>query len=606
MINIKNLASPNLSTHQIHDYILSIASLFENDFSVDWLTELTKQRPSVILNHLQTEVEAGLLKSHSLGVYSFAKTKKRLPFNSLLSKEEQRALHGSIASLLLDNLPDNEDRVTAIAYHLLQSENDLEKCRLLVYCGDVFRKNFQLKKSFDCYEKVLNDLTKTRGEEADRLFAKTAVNYSKTSTAIQDTPIVIATLNEALIRAKRCGNVSAQALLEMHMAKNEWIQNHYQQAISHFEAGWTLAKTINTPEILRSASSLSTFFLYWQGRFQEAIQSYEQSFPEIENYSNYNFPLMATMTVGVCYVLTGQVPRGLGMLDSIRTHCLNIGDKHLACDIYANLAWTMLEMRNIDEAFQYADEALKLSEETGNRWIWICLHLIYAYAYYCKESNTRCIEYLKQFVEHSRSVHATVALSACFLELCWAIEKGQLPKIKGISLKNEIDNMIHSENLYAKGIAYRFQAMLLQKSGGSTDEIMDSYKQSTRWLTSAGSRPEIARSQLEMARFLADSGNHEEADIAISSASDALNGISAPFIPRDLQSIKRNSQEDKNLLKEIIELGQKVVLIRSTKIYLIISFLQSIESSMQSAALSFLVQMTRLAKLICIYGRQII
>ena len=41
--------------------------------------------------------------------------------------------------------------------------------------------------------------------------------------------------------------------------------------------------------------------------------------------------------MGYCWAQTGRFTQGLGMLDAIRTHCLERGDKYLAAYAAGNL-----------------------------------------------------------------------------------------------------------------------------------------------------------------------------------------------------------------------------------------------------------------------------
>lgn len=547
------------------NFILAIGSLFEGDFSVDWLVELTGQKPSIILDDLQAEVDTGLLKSPKIGNYCFAKPEDCKRFALYLNDEKRKDLHRQVVTLLLDSLPESNEKPYILAHHLLQCANDVEHCRILAHCGDVYRKNFQAEQAYRCYTKVLNDLSKITEEEADHLYSDTAIKYSKTSMARQDTHIVLSRLKEAFSRAKQWGNLSNQALLKMHIAKNEWLQGNYPQAISHFEEGWSIAESINTPEITRSVTTFGIFFLYWQGRFRDAVQTYEKSFPEIENHPRQDFPSMAAMTLGRCYTMVGQIPRGLGMLDSMREYCLDMGNQQLASHVIAAIEDVMLDTRCPEKLSLYGDEVLKLAEKSNNRWVWINAQAAYAFAYFLRGSKDRSIGYLKQYLKHSRRVHTTVQLNPYLLELGWAIEQGLLPGVKDFSLENEIEYMITSGNVYTKGLAYRFQAMLRHRQGKSIEDIRQSYNHSIEWLTESGHIFDLARSLTYFARFLADTGHNDEADRIVKQAAETISFIDNKFIPEDLRSISHRSRDDKQLLKDILVLGQQIVLVRNVK-----------------------------------------
>jgi len=268
-----------------HEQTLTVASVFKGVFSIDWLMDLLdEKRPSQILAQLEEGVKEGWLIKKEPGFYSFRDERKQVKWKSHLSPKEERELHRHIADILMLELPDDETKAHILAHHLVHVRNDTESCRYLVRAGDLHLKAFRTEDALQCYSKVLDDLSCLRGEEEDRLFSQTAVKYSKISTARHDTAKVLTVLQSALERAKNWDMQSSEALLKMHMAKNEWLRSRYRSALRCFEDGWSLAVALNDPKLLLSATTFSTFFLFWQGRFRDAVHIYEKSVPDIEKY----------------------------------------------------------------------------------------------------------------------------------------------------------------------------------------------------------------------------------------------------------------------------------------------------------------------------------
>ena len=180
----------------------------------------------------------------------------------------------------------------------------------------------------------------------------------------------------------------------MQRAKNEWLRSRYRSALKQFEKGWALAKELNDPKILKSATTFSAFFLFWQGRFKEAVQIYEKSVADVEKYPRGGFPLLAVMTVGYCYAQIGQVTQGLGMLDAIRNQCLQKSDIHLASYTAANLGNILIEIGRIDEGIQFLKNSAKEARKAHNDWVWITGRKVLAYAYYLKGEKKQAVRYL--------------------------------------------------------------------------------------------------------------------------------------------------------------------------------------------------------------------
>jgi len=92
--------------------------------------------------------------------------------------------------------------------------------------------------------KGLDDLPHYSDEASDYVFIETAIKYAKISTARYNTKEVLSVLKQGLERARKYNAKTALSLLEMHVAKNEWLQYHYSEALKHFETGWSLAKEL--------------------------------------------------------------------------------------------------------------------------------------------------------------------------------------------------------------------------------------------------------------------------------------------------------------------------------------------------------------------------
>jgi len=557
-------------TSQSHpdDYhrTLGVVALFKGGFSIDWLVELLiGKKASQILACLEGGVEDGWLTRTEPGYYRFRDGKKRAKWRNHLSLEDQRQLHGRIADILMKELPDDEEKAHAVAHHLIHVSNNAERCRYLAQAGDLHLAAYRTEDALQCYRKALDDLSSMPGEEEDRLFGETAIKYSKISTGRHDTAAVLSILRSALERAGRRGLKDLEALLQMHMAKNEWLRSRYRSALKHFEQGWSVAKELNDPKTLRSATTFSTFFLFWQGRFREAIGVYESSLPDIERYPRGGFPLLAIITAGYCYGQMGQVTQGLGMLDAIRSQCLEKGNLYLSAYAKGNIGNILLDIGRIDDAVQFLEDASREAQQVHNDWVWITGKISLAYAGYLKGEKQQALKYLHEFLEESRKVKVTVYLYPYLLELCLAMKQGKLPQTDELSLEREIDVTIRRENIFLKGVAYRCQGILRQMEGQPYEKIMQSFEKSIKWLEDSGSHVELSKTRLSMARRHLAFGEREKAGALVATARETVDPLNEALIPDDLGALVKDRPAGESLLKEILTLGQEVVTIRDNK-----------------------------------------
>jgi len=549
-----------------HEQTLIVASLFKDVFSIDWLMDLlNEKKPSQLLAQLEEAVREGWLIKKDPGYYSFKDFKKQEQCRGLLSQETERELHRCIADILMSELPDDERKAHALAHHLIHINNDTERCRHLVKAGDLHLKAFQTEDALQCYSKALDDLSCLHGEKEDLLFSQTAIKYSKISTARHNTTRVLSMLQLALERTEKSDMQRFQSLLKMHIAKNEWLRSRYRTALKSFEEGWSMAVKLNDPKLLLSATTFSTFFLFWQGRFRDAVHIYEKSVPDIEKYPRGGFPLFAVMTVGYCYAQIGQVTQGLGMLDAIRNKCLEKGDLHIASYTGGNIGSILLDIGRIDDAIEFLEASAKQARKSHNDWVWITVKIILAYAFYLKGSQEQSLKYLREFLQQSKKVQATVHMYPYLMELFLAMKKGEIGQIEGLSFEKYIQGMVKGKNIFLKGVAYRFQAILKEMAGLPFENVAHSLKNSIKWLEESGHQIELSKSRLALALQHLTIGEEEKAKELTLIAAESLASLNEALIPRDLRALIKDRPAGESLLKEILALGQEVVTIRDNK-----------------------------------------
>lgn len=546
--------------------VLALAALFEGEFSIDWIVELTGKRASQVLAELGAGIREGALIQKDLGTFSFASLRERKKWQGHLTPPDKERCQKQMAELLIREYADDENKAQAIAPYLLNISNDVEGCRWLKKAGDRFLKNLDLERALCFYNKILEDLGKRKEEGAGEVFIETVINYSKISMITEhDTSRMLSLLKEALVKAQEMGRVECQAFVEMHLAKNEWFRSQYEDALSHFERGWALAQESGNPKLLRSAITFRTFFLYWQGRLKEVIQLYEKSVSEVENFPQGGFPIMAAFLVGYCYAQTGQITQGLGMLDALCRSLPEKTSKPLIAEAEVTMAIVLIDVRRLQDALQKLNAVIDKCKKEQNPWCGIRARLALAFAHYLTGSNEEAQIFLEEFSKQSEKVQITVKPHPYLLELCWAMEEGKIPYAPHLSLRKELQRSLESHNIYMKGVAYRYQALWQMREGQPPEKIVEALKVSIKWLEESGHQIERARSQLELGRFYRQIGEKEEGEKFIQEATNVLSSVNEALIPEDLRNFFHEPKKGESLLKEILKLGQEMARIRDKK-----------------------------------------
>jgi transcriptional regulator with GAF, ATPase, and Fis domain/tetratricopeptide (TPR) repeat protein len=549
------------------DILQGMISLFEGEFSIDWVMELAGLKASEVISFLEELAKKGWTKRIGRGFYLFSNSAVRRNIQKDIPDEDKLLYHRLIADILISESADSEQAFKELHYHLLPVQCDELYCSWLKKVGDNFLKSFHIEKAFECYSKVLNDIINFDSVEANAIFIDTAIKYSKISIASQETPKMLNILELALSKAESSDQfLGKKALLHMHMAKYEWFRTNYRNSIKHFEKATLISKDLNDGNLLLKISIFNVFFKFWQGRYKEVVADYEKCVPEITIFPEGRFSLLAIDLAAHCYFQTGHVSHGLGLLDALRKHSETKGDVFVESYAVLNIGLLMLDLGRIDEAYEYLEYSVNLASQVCNGWVNILGKLGMSYSKYLKDERNEAVELLKEFLSLRSQYQVLVWPFPYFLELCWAVENGGLPDIPGLSLKEEIDNILKTDNLFIKGLGFRYKARLERKKGAPEGNICKFFNSSLKCLASCGSLIEKAKTQLEMAQHYLVSGREGHAKKNADEAFEILSSYDRNIFPDSLKHLLwEETSRREHLLEEIFKLANEITSIRDTK-----------------------------------------
>jgi transcriptional regulator with GAF, ATPase, and Fis domain len=528
--------------------------VFEGGFSIDWLVELTELRASLVVSILEEEVQNQTVLRIKPALYAWKDTGHRERWLLELAPDEKKGYHQRVASVLIQELPDSETRALETAPHLLEIVNDATNCELLLQAGEIHARSHSREKAIACFEKVLADLSGQEGDAEDRSYVKAALLHSDLVTISGVTPETLSFLKEARERATRRKDFFSETLLQLDVAKYEWMSSHFREAFQHFKRAFARVKGSGDTRLLAAATPVCTHFLFWEGRFQDVVRLYENSLSDVTKYPIGNFPLLAAAAVGRSYVALGQLTQGLGMMDSALDHCRGRGDLFLSANIELAIGTTMVCINRVEEAFPYLRSALQRSQQTHNQSVRLVVAFVLAVAHFRKGDIDECLRYLRLFLHNKRKNDIALLLNPQLMEVCWAIKTGQLPALPGLSFEDEMHRMLEGGNIFWKGIAYRYQAFLDRMEGRPQSKIAHSLVMSFRWLEQSGEQIEIAKTQIELARYHASRNSDHKAKMAMRNVTRILSSINVDLIPDDLRHLIADQDRREVVLREISEL----------------------------------------------------
>jgi transcriptional regulator with GAF, ATPase, and Fis domain len=554
-----------LSFPQEYNLCLSLTAFFEINFCLDWIVELTGNKPSRVLAVLDEGTQQGWIEKLQDGFFAFKDLKIKQALQEHLTLTEKQNLHRQIAELLIRELPDNPESAEVIASHLFNVPLDLDGCRLLLRSADTARHNRLFTKALSCYEKVIDDISVIGGSTADLLYIKAILKYARFAIARQNCEKVISILQEAIIRAKKHEMKRELFLLTMHMAKNDFLQSRYFSAQTHFDEGWAIIKNIDIdPRFMLSANAFHIFSYFWQGYLNQAIRTYEKSESAIETFPMEENPILAAAAVGSCYARSGQVTQGLGMLHALRKHCLEKGDLFLAGDIEVTISGIMIELRRPDEAIAYLENYK--AGDCENDWNVIRAKAVLFFAYFLKGKKKEAMRHFNNWIERVKEIDVTIILNVFWFEVCKAMDEGKFPRLGGILLEDEVRRFEECGNILMKGTAYRYRAFIQERENQSHEKIIESLALSVKFLSESGHIFELCRTYLKLLQLHTLIGNAKTAHDLELKISEILGATNLDFVPRDLQwFVKKKPRDWQSLSDELIKLSQDISVTRDKK-----------------------------------------
>ncbi|MBT6611221.1 MAG: sigma 54-interacting transcriptional regulator, partial [Deltaproteobacteria bacterium] len=441
--------------------------------------------------------------------------------------------------------------------HLLELPNDLNGCRQLVLAGDRCRKEFRFNKAHTYYLKAIKDLGKLEGEKTDLLLIETTIHYLKISNPA-DLKKIRSIVTDAIRRAEALDLHAQLAILRMSLAIKEWTVSRYPSALRQYKLGWALVREIEDPSFRRDASVYRVFFNYWQGMLQDVVTHYEQYAPEIEEIPQNKFSFIAHMAVATCMGHLGLFSQGLGMMDVIRKHCSKIGNINIGCNATLTMGVIFSDMGRFDEAVRYFEEALDGSIQGHNQWVQVLSFYGLAYAYHKTGNRKKSVSALKKYLKLSQEFQYLLRPFSMLFELCWEMELGRYPHIEGLSLEDEIRFSLKTKNIFVKGLAFYFQALLKKKQKQPDWDVHKSLQRSISYLEKSGRCIYLALSRLELARLLLKKGQQKKALALAREEVSYLFGLNENLVPDDFRYMLRDRNNETELLKEILKLGQEL------------------------------------------------
>ncbi|MCP4750078.1 MAG: GAF domain-containing protein [Proteobacteria bacterium] len=553
--------------------ILSIASLFEKEFSIDWLIDLSGLKPSQVLTAVNQCVKRGLLEEGAEACFRFQDGVERLRLYGSISAERREQLHREVVETIVKELPESPQRIRMLEKHLLHLPNDVERCGWLLQAGNACLVENDFKGALSCYRKVIDDLKSAKDEEANLRFLDAVNRYFSTPSAEVVGEWAVAVVREVVARMSKLGYRPLQAIYLLMLANSLQLRAEFKEADRVFDRGWKLAEKVEAYELFGMTfemfrDQVDGFRIanyYNQGRFREAVQCYEATAKEVDDLSSGAMALYVSSIVGHAYAEIGQVNRGLGMLDAVRSHSTTTGNKHYLAIALVNIGYALNSIgryREVLEFMKNVPDGFFDDVEAGLRYELVILE---AFVRFMGGDTDAAMANVQRYLDEARN---GIGYKRTNIYLMWmniVMELSGSPRFKGLSLTDQIGPAINNRNLIVKGMGYFGKAILQAKDGDPPKRVLETLKTAVKHLDTSGHRLLMARTREFMVRMYLQMGDETTATREAKHVADVYKPYPDLSFPDDLAFLVKNYQSEENLLEEILKLGQEIVGIRDNR-----------------------------------------
>lgn len=553
----------NSSNTQERDLLLYLLYL-EPPASLDDLSALGGM-PAVKILHLMERLKRKKIvrekRDYGRGFYFLSDREAAIGVEERISAEEARRAVRAVFDFYNENLDEGPDKTLVLAeLYRKQGEGSVESLECVHEAiGMLFDSDRYEKVALYCeflFEQIVSFKTPT--ESILRLLESTTEKAHRVAPALPPVKQIslLTKADSALTRHEKRGALVKTKLLLSHVFQD--IGDHRKKA-SFLDEAWKIAEALGDQSVLRSAAIALNDSLFLEGRFAESIKRYEKVVGNLEEFGNDEESLRAAGSLGRCYVVCGRISRGMGMIDAARSKAasLSLNNVVVYCDFMRILS--VIEMRRCDEA----EPMLRAFLDTVSGMEFNSYPLSGAYGGMAFIAESRgdhelACEYREKMVMQRRDPKWMLPRGSHILEFLDELERRGYAS-ESINLDSEIARILDRDDIYMKGIAFRYRALRNLKTLQSMGRAFLDLKNSEKYLKVAGAEIELARTRIALGDAYLREGGMKAALLYLNQAWSVLSKIDERLFPKDLRVVLMPDEHKTELMIErIIGISESV------------------------------------------------
>ena len=540
--------------------------------SIDALSVLAKVPAVKILNVMDKLKKKKIVvekKGYGKGLYFLNNMAVRDFIRKQINRKEKHKILKNILDFYNQSLDEGPEKTLILAeiYHKLGGTG--EGLLYIKNAADILSRSGEKEKAAAYYGYLLNNFTEkglteeTAGDFLDSTLAKLSIAGHLLTVEKQ-----IALLTAAQDVAKEYEKWNFVAKIKLILVQIFKEAGKHEEASRHFNDIWKLAKEIGDQSMLRSAALSISDFLFWEGRVSEAVRRYEEVVGNLEEFGDDAATLKASAMLGWCYVICGRISRGVGMIDAVRSKARSLTLQDVVT--YADLmsALSLIEIRKLAEAESFLTQILSQSEEDLDHYVSWAANGSMAYICCEKEEYENAFEYQKKAIEHSRILGFVRHRGFHIFESMVELEKRGFYHTE-MNCDTEIKKMLAGDDIYMKGVAFRYRALRNIKTRQSKGRAFLDLRASEKNLKTAGAEIELARTRIALGDAYLKEGEINVALSYLEKAWALFSKIDKDLFPKDLLVIMMpQEQKVEVMLDRIVDINESLGTARNKPLFL--------------------------------------
>ncbi len=526
--------------------------------TLDTLTALTGQSALNILNFMETLCKKRIVlesKAHGKGVYLLKNGALSAFIESTLPKTEKQKVIQNLLTFYNEShrTGPEKDRILADLY--LQLDDITPGLEFIKRTADALSRLGEKEKARAYYQRIISRFSKSRPNLKEAGVYLESI-LEKVALTIQSVPPeqTISILNKGKKIVAYYEMTEFMVRIDLKLGWALLVAGRPKEAGRLFLACQKRSKETGDKDTRRAATIMVSHHYLTQGRISRAIANYEASLGSLEAFQNDEVALEATALLGYCYVLSGKIARGMGMIDTVKRKAEKLGLSRTAVAARYLGIISQFDIRKIQDTQPFIEKLCETANIDPGHMISSGINCCRAYML-CMEGNYgEAYKHIEKAAEHS-GFYGLHHYYSWVLECLDALEGAGFVH-EGMNFNSEINEMLSSDDIYRKGVALRYRALRHMERHISRAGVLQDLKNSEKNLQEAGGEIELARTRVALAFYYSQREDWGKAQSYAAKAREAFLTVDRELFPKDLLDILPSTEKVSLLVDRTTKLNE--------------------------------------------------